>query len=68
MTTFTDPTQMIPDKRLDEIADILVSGILRYRMKKAQQSEKTEKIHLDNGHQVSPNVTVLNDGKKGKQP
>lgn len=64
----THPAEMTPDQRLDEVAEILATGVLRHRMKKAQQTGNTENIPLDNGRQMDPYVTVLNDGKKGKQP
>lgn len=48
------PTQMSDDDRLTEVARILASGILRLRLKKAKQSEKTENLPLDNRDRMVP--------------
>ena len=56
----TDPTLMTDDERFDEIASILASGILRFRIKKAQQHGKTENFCLDNGNRMAPHDTPNN--------
>ena len=49
-----DPNQLTPDQRHDEVAAILATGILRLRLKKAQQREKTENLPLDNRDRMVP--------------
>lgn len=68
MITLTDPARMTTDQRLDEIAGILASGILRRRLKQAQQSGNMENFPLDNGNRPSPYVTVRNAREGGTEP
>ncbi|MBF0311675.1 MAG: hypothetical protein HQL56_19355 [Magnetococcales bacterium] len=68
MITTTDPNRMTPDQRLDEIAAILASGVLRLRLKRAQHSGNPENLSLDNGNRVSPYVTVRNAREGGTEP
>lgn len=68
MVSTTDPTRMTADQRLDEIAGILASGLLRLRLKRAQQSGNMENLSLDTGNRVSPYVTVRNAREGGTEP
>ncbi|MBF0144536.1 MAG: hypothetical protein HQL59_13905 [Magnetococcales bacterium] len=68
MITLTDPARMTADQRLDEIAGILASGLLRLRLKSAQQSGNTENLSLDTGNRVSPYDTVRNTREGGTEP
>lgn len=68
MVSTTDPTRMTADQRLDEIAGILASGILRLRLKTAQHSGNMENLSLDTGNRVSPYVTVRNAREGGTEP
>ena len=53
-----DPNLLTDDERFDEIASILASGILRLRIKKAQQLGKTESFCLDKGNRMAPHDTL----------
>ena len=54
MITATHPNQLTPDQRLDEVASILATGILRLRQKKAQTAANRESFPLDNRNRLTP--------------
>ncbi|NGZ05135.1 MAG: hypothetical protein G8237_02145 [Magnetococcales bacterium] len=68
MVSTAEPTRMTPDQRLDEIAGILTSGILRLRLKKAQHIEKREYFSLDKGNRMAPYGTPNHIDIQGKKP
>ena len=56
-----DPNRMTAEERLDEVAQILSFGFLRWRQKQAKKSEKTEKVSLDLSPKQSVHVSETND-------
>ena len=68
MVSTTVPALMTADQRLDEIAGILASGLLRLRLKSAQHNDNTENLPLDNGNRPSPYVTVRNAREGETEP
>lgn len=68
MVSTTDPARLTADQRLDEIAEILASGILRLRIKSAQHYGNKENLSLDNGNRPSPYVTVRNPRERRTEP
>jgi hypothetical protein len=51
---------MTAEERLDEVAEILASGILRLRAKRIENSGETESIILDKRNQMDPYETNTN--------
>ncbi len=52
---------MTAQARLDEVAQILSSGFLRWRQKRVKKSKKTENISLDLSPKQSVHVFETND-------
>ncbi|MEO5355360.1 MAG: hypothetical protein H7835_19400 [Magnetococcus sp. XQGC-1] len=59
---------MSDDDRLTEVARILATGILRLRLKKAKQPEKTEHLPLDNRNRMAPYGTSNPIDMQRKKP
>ena len=49
-----DPNRMTAEERLDEAAEILAVGILRWQKKQDKKTEKTEKFPLDKSDDQCP--------------